>query len=85
MDIFNQFAGIELEKIHTSMTQFLSNAKKNDKVIMQDKGIVEDLFIYVRKAGAFLQSEWELMKTMSLLQSASFLFSIIDKVESKSE
>lgn len=83
MDIFNQFASFELERIHTAMTSFLSIARKNDKVIIQNKGIIEDLFIYGRKAAAFLHSEWELMRMMSLLQSSTFLFSIIEKVESK--
>lgn len=83
MDIFNQFAGFELERILTAMTSFLSIARKNDKVIIQNKGMIEDLFIYGRKAAAFLHSEWELMKMMSVLQSSAFLFSIIEKVEAK--
>jgi hypothetical protein len=80
MDIFNQYASLELERLNLDLMNFVANVKLNDVVVRSEKTIVHDLLIYYRKLTAYVGSEWELSKMLRELSNLNYLFLLISKI-----
>jgi hypothetical protein len=62
MDIFNQYASIELERVNAFMLGFIIKAKINDKTINLQKNLFQDLLIYFKKLTVLIVSEWQVSR-----------------------
>lgn len=85
MDVFNQFATAELERTNNTLTTFLLSAKHNDKVITQQKSLLQDILVYFRKGWAMVKSEWECGKAIESVSALSFLLEVVKKVQEGKE
>jgi hypothetical protein len=80
MDIFNQYASLELERLNLELMNFVAKVKLNDAIVRSEKTMVHDLLIYYRKFAAFFASEWELSKIIRELAGLNYLFIVINKI-----
>jgi hypothetical protein len=80
MDIFNQYASLELERLNLDLMNFVAKVKLNDVVVRSEKTMVHDLLIYYRKFTAYVASEWELSKMLRELSNLNYLFLVINKI-----
>jgi hypothetical protein len=85
MDVFNQYASGELERVNAALLAFVLKAKLNDKTMVQQKSPLQDLLVYFRKAAAVVSSEWQAVKVMELLASLSFLLLTVEDAEGSEE
>jgi hypothetical protein len=84
MDIFNQYASLELERLNFDLMNFLAKVKLNDVVVRSEKTMVNDILIYFRKFSSYVVYEWELSKTIKELSNMNYLFLVINKIKEDS-
>lgn len=56
MDVFNQFATTELERVTSHLTAFVTKTKLNDKILASQKTPLQDILVYFRKGAAIIST-----------------------------
>ncbi len=80
MDIFNQYASLELERLNFDLMTSIAKVKVNDSIVRSEKSMLQDLLIYFRKFYSFVGSEWEVSKMVKEISNLNYLFLVINKI-----